>query len=84
MASDLVGRPGLDPGTLGLKVLVRVFWRVAVRLLVSQNCRRRARFHSLSDIDCNAVSPVATHLSGPTYADAVCSTRTSCRNWVQV
>ena len=28
-ASDLVGRPGLDPGTLGLKVLVRELRRVA-------------------------------------------------------
>jgi hypothetical protein len=40
--SDLVGRPGLDPGTYGLKVQVRAFQRVAVRRTASQNCRQKA------------------------------------------
>ena len=34
-----VGRPGLDPGTLGLKVLFRALRLVAVRLIASQNGR---------------------------------------------
>ena len=34
-----VGRPGLDPGTLGLTVLVRALQRLASRFTVSQNCR---------------------------------------------
>jgi hypothetical protein len=33
---ELVGRPGLDPGTLGLKVLVKPLRRVARRRTVSQ------------------------------------------------
>jgi hypothetical protein len=44
MASDLVGRPGLDPGTLGLKVLVKALRRGAVRLTASQNCRWKGQF----------------------------------------
>jgi hypothetical protein len=37
-ASELVGRPGLDPGTLGLKVQVRALQRVSHRRTKSQTC----------------------------------------------
>lgn len=36
-ASELVGRPGLDPGTLGLKVLVKSLRRVALCRTLWQN-----------------------------------------------
>jgi hypothetical protein len=44
MASDLVGRPGLDPGTLGLKVLFRALRCVTLRCTASQKGWWRARF----------------------------------------
>jgi hypothetical protein len=37
IACVLVGRPGLDPGTLGLKVLVKSLRRVALSRTLSQN-----------------------------------------------
>jgi len=51
-----VGRPDLDSGTLGLKVLVKSLRRVALRLMVSK---------TRSDTAWNGVRCVATQLLGP-------------------
>jgi hypothetical protein len=60
-----VGRPGLDPGTLGLKVLVKSLRRVALRLMVSKTRRWKAQSDGLSDTAWNGVRCVATQLLGP-------------------
>ncbi len=46
-ASDLVGRPGLDPGTLGLKVQVKMSRHNSSRRSKSQKSLVRARGTSL-------------------------------------
>ena len=60
----LVGRPGLDPGTLGLKVLVKALRHVASSRTASQNCRWKPQFDGLIDTGWNEVRRTATHLLG--------------------
>ena len=64
MPSDLVGRPGLDPGTLGLKVLVTALYRVADRRTVSQNTSSRLQLRRFAETGWNLVRRNATHLLG--------------------
>jgi len=65
----LVGRPGLDPGTLGLKVLVKALRHVASSRTASQNCRWKPQFDGLIDTGWNEVRRTATHLLGPPGPD---------------
>jgi hypothetical protein len=58
----LVGRPGLDPGTLGLKVLVKSLRRVARRRTVSQNGWWRSQSSAFAETGCDRVRLIATHL----------------------
>jgi hypothetical protein len=60
----LAGRPGLDPGTLGLKVRVKPLRPVSRRRTASQNGWRRSQIRAFAETGCDRVRRIATHLLG--------------------